>query len=184
MGRMSKNDKGFSLVELIIVIAIISVIITAAVLSISLIFGANARTCANDVKSALAGNKIAAMGKNAAFLEIYRDAGNENIYCRQFQQNTDGTWRGGEPEKIGNARVYIAYCPDGGTETELGAGDSIYMAYDRSSGSFRDSGVMQKDDGTSVTIQFYSYIHVTGGRKDLMVKMTKLTGKVSIDAVP
>ena len=58
------------------------------------------------------------------------------------------------------------------------------MAYDRSSGSFRDSGVMQKDDGTSVTIQFYSYIHVTGGRKDLMVKMTKLTGKVSIEAVP
>lgn len=182
MKGISKNNKGYSLVELIIVIAIMAVVMSTLIFSISLVFSANAKTCANDIKSALAETKITSMGKNEAFVEIYRDASNGCIYSRQFMKREDGSWYGKKAEKIGNARVYVAYCVDGGSETELAEGDSIYLAYDRSSGSFRSTGTMQKDDGTSVAIAYYSKIHVWGGNKNLQVSLIKLTGKVSVEA--
>lgn len=181
MKEISNDNKGYSLVELIIVIAIIAVLTGTLIFSISMIFSANARTCANDIKSALAETKITSMGKSEAFVEIYRDANNGCIYSRQFMKKEDGSWYGKDPEKIGNARVYVAYCVDGGSETELAEGDAIYLAYERSSGSFMSTSTMQKSDGTSAAIAYYSKIHVMGGNKDLQVSLIKLTGKVSVE---
>ena len=54
---MEKDNKGYSLVELIIVIAIMALLTGTAFFSINMIFGAGAKACANDIKEALAENK-------------------------------------------------------------------------------------------------------------------------------
>jgi len=43
---MKKNNKGFSLIELIVVIAIMSIMVGFLVVSLSTVFGTKARECA------------------------------------------------------------------------------------------------------------------------------------------
>ena len=109
---MEKNNKGYSLVELIIVIAIMALLTGTVFFSINMIFGAGAKACANDIKEALAENKVTAMGKSGARVEIYRDASDDCVYAVQWIKSGTG-WepkRADEsgntvPEKIGNSRV-------------------------------------------------------------------------------
>ena len=109
---MRKNNNGYSLVELIIVIVIMALLTGTAFLSISIIFGASAKTCANDIKEALAENKVTAMGKSEAKVEIYRDASDNNVYIIQWIKEGED-WKpkktddagNAVPEKIGNSRV-------------------------------------------------------------------------------
>ena len=68
------NNSGYSLVELIIVIAIMAVLIGTVFYSITMIFGANAKTCANNIQRAIADCKVTTMGKKEAYMELYRDA--------------------------------------------------------------------------------------------------------------
>lgn len=172
---MKKNNKGFSLVELIIVIAIIAVILGTAFFSLNLVFGANAKTCANDIKNAIAQGKINAMGKSNAYVEIFRDTTDQCIYARQCILE-NGTWAIGEAELISNARVYVGFVPEGGTETELAPGDSVRISFDRGSGSFREF-----HDGATVA-PVYSEVLVRGGTRAYRLVLTKLTGKVNIEA--
>lgn len=167
---MRKNNKGYSLVELIIVVAIMAILTGVCFFSVAMIFNAGAKTCANNIKEAIAENKVTAMGKSEAMIKIYKDASDGCIYSQQWVK-TGGVWDGGEPEQIGNSRVYVAYVPEGGSETELTSGASIEICFDRGSGSFRenDAGVV------------YSEILVQAGRRKYHLTLTKLTGKVSIE---
>lgn len=167
---MKKKNGGYSLVEIIIVIAIMSILTGGLVYSVNMVFGANAKTCANDLRGAIAQNKINAMGKSEAKVEIYRDASNQCIYAKQWVWS-NGAWEDKGAEKISNARVYVAFVPEGGTAVELNPGDSVEICFDRSSGSFKanDAGII------------YSEILVEGGRRSFTVVLTRLTGKVSVE---
>lgn len=171
---MKRDNKGYSLVELIIVIAILMVLIGSTIFSIGIVFNAGAKACANDIKNALAQNKVTAMGRSDAYVEIYKNDTDQCIYSRQCIKTSSG-WQDGDWEKIGNARVYVAYTPEGGSETELTAGSSIKICIDRSSGSFR------ADAGTGAAV--YSEILVQSGHRAYKITMTKLTGKVSLEVV-
>lgn len=169
---MKKDNKGYSLVELIIVIAIMALLAVTTLFSISMIFGASAKACANDIKEALAENKVTAMGKSEAKVEIYRDAADDCVYVRQWVKKGD-VWESKDPEQLGNSRVYVAYVAEGETdETELTAGSSLQICYDRSNGSFSD-----KSDGCILCEEIY----VKGGSRFYKLTLTKLTGKVVVE---
>lgn len=178
---MNRKNGGYSLVEVVIVIAIMAILTGGLFFSVNLVFGANAKTCANDIRAAIAQNKVNAMGKSEAKVIIERDASNNCIYATQaiktynksthaWEWNNEGPSPTARREKIGNAKVYVAFTPEGGTAVELAPGDSVEICFDRSSGSFRenDAGVI------------YSEILVEGGRRSFTVELTRLTGKVSV----
>ena len=79
--KLAKNNSGFSLVELIIVIAIIAALIGTVVLSVSMVFSANAKACSNDLQRAIADCKVTTMGKAQAWLIVYRGE-NDRIYSQ------------------------------------------------------------------------------------------------------
>ena len=81
--RISKNNRGFSLVELIIVIAIIAALIGTVILSVSMVFSANAKACSNDLQRAVADCKVTTMGKAKAWLVVYR-GDNGRIYSQMY----------------------------------------------------------------------------------------------------
>lgn len=175
---MNRKNGGYSLVEIVIVIAIMAILTGGLFFSVNLVFGANAKTCANDIRAAIAQNKVNAMGKSEAKVVIERDAANSCIYATQLigtynkstgilEWNTADSKR----EKIGNAKVYVEFTTKSGVSTELTPGDSVEICFDRSTGSFKanDAGII------------YSEVLVEGGRRSFTVVMTELTGKVSVE---
>lgn len=158
------NNKGFSIVELIIVIAIIAVLGTGAMFSISLIFSSNAKACANSLKTAIADCKVTTMGKEEAWMEIYRGS-NQNVYY-QIHTKKNGVEEIKDPEKIGGDRVYLQYTDAAGTSAELTtSGSHIIVAFDRATGSFTDATCKS--------------IEIIGGTRHYTLTFTKLTGKVT-----
>ena len=176
--KLHNRNKGFSIVELIIVVAIIAALTTTAMLSISMIFSANAKTCANTIQRAVADCKVTTMGKSAAWLVIYREADGE-LYgqvhtMEQKQGEAAGTYEEivHEPEKLGGKRVSITYTDDAGTdmgELPVGESNGIRIEFDRSSGSFKDGTIKSID--------------VTGGGRHYQLTLIKLTGKLSVTAL-
>lgn len=173
------DNNGYSLIELVIVLAIIAAIMGTVFYSIILIFSANAKSTANDIQRAIGDCKVATMGKASAYMELYRDAGNENVYTRMYVMDSSGAYVPSEPQKVGPRRVTVAYSQDGTSETELAAGDKIAIFFDRANGGFTTGTA---DDGTTYPI--YKAIFVQGGSKHYKIELTKLTGKSEVKVVP
>jgi prepilin-type N-terminal cleavage/methylation domain-containing protein len=157
--RRKRSDGGYSIVELIIVIAIIAVIVAAVSYSVVMIFSANAKACANNLQRAVNDCKVTAMGKADASLEIYGQDG--KVYSRM---TVDGVAQ--EPQKIGTNKVSVI-CETDADDIDISAGGSVTIAFDRSTGSFRD-------DTTVDTIV------IAGGHREYELKLIRLTGKTEL----
>ena len=95
------NDKGVSLVELIIIIAIMAVLSTGLISMIGILNGRAARECAQDTLSALSKVRVLTLSKSAGappsgkasdadvYLEIIPDS-DGRILIKQAKKNEDG----------------------------------------------------------------------------------------------
>ncbi len=167
--KLHIDNNGYSLIELIIVMAIIAVLLTTVVFSITMVFSANAKACANDIQRAITDCKVTTMGKAEAYMEIYRDT-NENIYSQMFVVE-NGSTEAMDPEKLGPARVTVSYTLADDSTGELTAGGAkLRIAFDRASGSF--------------TTDTCKSIEVRGGTKHYEITLTRLTGKSSLKMLP
>ncbi len=170
------NNEGYSLIELVIVMAIIAVIMSTVFYSIILIFSANAKSTANDIQRAIGDCKVTTMGRTEAYMELYRDASNQNVYTKMYIWDSTAPapdFVESEPQKVGPGKVTVKYRVSGGTETELLAGDKIEIWFDRATGGF-------KEDRSG---NIYDLIRVEGGSKNYEIKLIKLTGKSEVKAV-
>lgn len=156
---------------MIIVLAIIAAIMSAVFFSVILIFSANAKSTANDIQRSIGDCKVTTMGRSAAYMELYRDASNENVYTKMYiWDNSVGDYVESEPQKVGPVRVTVAYKEKTGSRTELTAGDTIQIWFDRATGGF-------KPDGSG---NLYEIIYVEGGSKKFEITLTALTGKSEV----
>lgn len=181
MRRMEKDNNGFSVIELIIVVAIIAAVVTTCALSISLVLNANARTCANDIVRAIAECKIATMtkGQGNVRLLLYRDSSGSIYSELQTRRTSVDNWETGNDgaEKIG-AKKCIVGSADGSDDLPHKSGSAVptletgmwEVYFDRSSGSFKS--------GTSV-----SDIYVQGGKRKYHIHFEELTGKTTLETV-
>lgn len=181
MRRMEKNNSGFSIVELIIVIAIIAAVVTTAALSVGLVFSANARTCTNDIIGAISECKIATMsaGQGNVRLLLYRD--DTGTIFSELQTLEAGSWTTGNDgaEKIGARRCMVTTIDEDGKEVELGQRDNAWEIYfNRSSGSFLEN----LDSGATATNVWE--IYVRGGSKNYHIHLERLTGKTTMELLP
>ncbi|MDE6388665.1 MAG: prepilin-type N-terminal cleavage/methylation domain-containing protein [Lachnospiraceae bacterium] len=178
MRRMEKNNSGFSIVELIIVIAIIAAVLTTAALSVGLVFSANARTCTNDIIGAISECKIATMsaGRGNVRLLLYRD--DTGTVFSELQTLEAGSWTTGNngAEKIGARRCMVG-STDGGDDLPQ-RDDAWEIYFNRSSGSFLES----LDSGATATNVWE--IYVRGGSKNYHIHLERLTGKTTMELLP
>lgn len=172
MRRLSKNNKGYSLVEMIIVVAIIAVIGLGATWSIILVLSGNAKTCAHSIMNAISECKIMTMskGQGNVRLLLYRDD-DGNIYSElQMRETTSAAWETSYNglEKIGAKRCSVG-SSDGADDLPNKANPwEIY--FDRSSGSF----LYDADKGGVTSVE---HIYVMGGRRNYHITLQRLTGK-------
>ena len=173
---MEKNNKGYSLVEVIIVVAIIAAIGLTAMLSVSLIFNANARTCANDIAGAISECKIMTMtkGQGNVRLILYRDGENGNIFYElQTRESTSASWETNNDgaQKVGAGKCIVG-SSDGANDLPDSPDTAWEIYFDRSTGALYT--------GTSSEIMDHG-IYVVGGNRRYHIKIEKLTGKQTLE---
>ena len=170
-----KDNRGYSLVELVIVIAIIAVMSTFIFLGFGLLTGQNARECANDLSAALDKEKNYALTRSAmvdCYLELtYHDNAYYVIYWQPRNAYVRGTseddWVKAEEEKIGKGNLTVKYYLPGEDRSQYKDTDhsghsvkdqSLKFVFDRVSGAYKlflesdgTPGAMKvtKEDGTT-----------------------------------
>lgn len=144
-----KDNKGFSLVELVIVLAIMAVLGGAIFYSYTLMTGQYARECANSLSTALDKEKNYALTRSASvdcYMEIVKDGNNyvaryyvpQSAIADGTDYNMDGAdWLLAEELKIGKSRVDISYQIGGGSIITLDDDTSVKFVYNRISGAMK-----------------------------------------------
>ncbi len=184
---MREDNRGFSLVELMVVIAIMAVVIGIFFAGTGYIASTSARSLANSIKSAIGETRIRTMGKQETVLYIYRDK-TDSKYYKQYVIKVNGSWKEPEPpEVLGKHHPNLEYTV-GGTDTLLADGDHILIGFDRRTGKEEtvtginadvDSSTGKLITGTaSMNSIICENIKISGGGSEYNVEIIPATGKV------
>lgn len=141
---MKKHSKGFTMIELIIVIAIIGIFTALSTISLNYLHAGNVKSSAQKVNRVLTELKMDAMSRNErAFMYIYNKDNNYYMWCTTTETFSIGDAKG---ERIGNKTTRVS--ADG---KELTSGEYVRIGYRKSNGAFIDGTprrlVFSKNDG-------------------------------------
>lgn len=173
-----KKNKGFSLVELIVVIAIMVVLAAATVMVLANQPGWRVKNATDSLRTAIGATKTEAMSKHRASLTITREA--DGYYVQVT---------GREKEHIGNSKsVKVLYAVNGGeANVEIAMGTPLQFSFDRSSGAFtpiidgKDASgnyvFRSRMDGGVSTMVYCTGLKIECGNKSKELVLVKDTGK-------
>lgn len=186
---MKQDNRGLSLVELIVVIAIMAIMVGVGILSISLLFGTQARGCAQKVSSMLNETKTGSLSRfdetmtltycvknqdgNKAFTTDGYYAINQ-IYTidKNAVRMPIGTADSAEVRSMGSGKVIITVYLSDGSSFALEQDKKITISYDRSTGAFEPVIV----NGVQ-TVHYVDKITFASGTRTYTITMVKETGK-------
>lgn len=186
-----KDDKGFSLIELIVIMAIMGVVITFGVIKSEVIFSYNAQEAYKKVVNTLTTEKVQVLAHSTltsstasvtksdgtvsddvrdkgVYIEFYVDGNSiyTKTYVKGVAQNADGS------KVAGKGVTITCKVRDGASLSDVvlsgGEGHGICFSYDRATGAF-----LPYKDG-----KYIEEIHVLGGTREYVIKLMKKTGKV------
>ena len=150
-----KENRGFSLVEVLIVVAIMGIMIGFVFIGLPLLTGQHAKKCANNMSAALGKEKnyaLARSGTADCYMELLLDADGYHVkYYIPKNAVVTGAgpsdWVLAEDEVIGSQQVEVTCELEGGTSLDITTGQSLKLVYDRASGACKPSF---KGDGSGV----------------------------------
>lgn len=174
-----KNNKGFSLVEMIIAIAIVAVLSGASIVSIGVLRNNDIKKTNNYVNTILGNTKTYCMSKKTASCTFYQTA--DGIRCKMKVNGEEIS-----DELIGGDQVTMKYrvasskgtyaVTDAATQTlgALNSGDELEISFDRSSGALVPHHI-------STPNKYYVYeIYLVKGSKLYTYQFVPLTGKFTV----
>ncbi len=164
-----KNNGGYSLIELLVILAIVSVFTGFIGYNVAVTNSFRARECAKDIATDIQSLKVTTLAKSATVgdtkMILYKTG--KEIH-RKFVYK-DGT----EDDKLLVKRVTVRHGIKGGLMKELGdigSGNEMTVTFNRASGSMVDAG-----GAVSTT----NYVEVYGtADKKYTVELVPSTGKV------
>ena len=163
---MKKNNKGFSLVELIVIIAIMAVAMGAIITYIGSLGTAQAKQCANGLLTGFSQTKVCAMSRSSASMVVYSNE--DGVFLLTKQGSNERT------EKIGKKGTVVEYRTVRDSSTFSPVGDSVdtgvKIEFDRASGACKKMASSE-----------YCYgFKVTNGRTTYIVNIEPITGRATI----
>ncbi len=169
MSMKKLGNKGFSLVELMVIIGIMSILTGIFTFGFSLISNKQVDQCAKKIQMSLENARTTSMGKKYVDLHFYYSGG--KIYVEKRIDMSGST----AITEMGDGSLTVKYvlkdASGAQTSTTLQSADLYNVCFDRASGSLKPiSGNTYLD-----------HFEVSNGRKTLKVKIEKLTGRVTIE---
>ena len=189
-----KNNKGFTLVELIVVISIFTILLGILEPSVSSIFSYRAKRAANSIVAALDKTKTEAMNRlvgemvlertdDGYYVSYYLDRGKQSGIVKE------------QAEKIAPKNTLISYTTTENTMgTEMQLGDKLIFTFNREDGSFRplQEKIIRSDEITnSLNVHrdisfpdnvgnYCTSITVKGGSRISTIKLETGTGSCTV----
>lgn len=186
---MRKDNKGFSMVELVVVIALMAVLGSVLVYSFSMVTGQEARQCANNISTVLDKAKNYAMtksGSSDAYVEITKGSdGFIATFYKPVSPINDSAVPGSadyaqlETESIGKKAVGVTVTLEGGSSFEINETTRLRIYFDRVSGAFKEAVVIS---GSSETKAYCTGITIVRGRT-YQISFFNPTGKHTLDRI-
>lgn len=169
---MKKDHRGLSLIEIIVVIAIMSILAGTVGIGVGMALRRPVDECASKLQASLQSNRLTAMGKISAKLEIYMDDG--YIYIRETIVSSDGVRT--TETRIGDRGILLEYKLSGGDALIPlpEDGSPLILSFDRSSGAFKDLEEM------TLPNVYCEKIVISKGDRVKELTLARLTGKVTL----
>ena len=167
--RMRQDNRGVSLVEILIVVSIITVLAGVGIYSVSLMSGKPAMKCAQKIMYSLERHRTTAMSKVGAKYLLEQDG--DKVYFREYVidgADASGAWVLNSQSEVGSSGVTVTYMLDSDTTPQP---LPLELEFDRSSGAFKPQA----------SGRYCTRIVASRGGKDYKLTLVPLTGKVYID---
>lgn len=176
MKKLNNDDCGFSLVEVIIVVSIMSVMIGIIGYGLSLSSGRPAEQCAKRLSAAISHGRTATMGKYRNVITVKKeDDGSltvtEDTYVKIYDDPTIPPDTSQRRSLVGAKDVTVEYKIGTGGYVPLNNGSSIEIRYDSGSGAMKKTANSGAD--------YYTGFRISKAGKVWYVNMETLTGKVT-----
>ena len=166
--RTKINNQGFSLVELIVTIGIVSLLIAGFFVCFNILTNKSVEECAKKMQSKMENNRTTTMGKLSSSLKFYVSGGKIKV-----DETIDGNT---STSVVGDSSVTVTYDSKNGADVENDvnlASQPLIVSFDRASGS------LNKDAND----RYLTYIKISNstGSKVITLKVDKLSGRVSVE---
>lgn len=167
-----KNNKGMSFIEIIIVVAIMSIAIGVGGYGLSMVSGRAAESCARNITSSLQHVRTLSMGKYATYAKLYKSDADGKIYIEVYQRvKEEEGYTAVRNALVGDSTVEVI-C-DGAV---LGSG-GVLIGFDRS------TGALVTEVGGDKTTSAVGQISVSKAHTTMYVLIEAVTGKVTVQRV-
>ena len=178
-GRNNKNG-GFSLVELIIVVAIMAIVVGVMGLSVGTLTGRKTAKCADEIVSTLERARVLTLGKEQNQVEFVLTDGSGEYPAQIYQGGTKASDRivGKDPITI---QVYFANDNKAYSLSELKgtlpyatATGGLHLVFNRASGAFEEKTCAAND----VVKDYCDKIVISNGTRTITITTVGRTGKI------
>lgn len=157
------DNRGFSLVELMVVIGIIAIILGSFTYGYSVVSNKEVDQCAKKIQTILDSTRSTAMGKRSVNLQLYYNGG--KIIAERTINGTEV-----KKTEVGDDSLIVSYTLSDGTSKDLSTDSLSNISFDRASGSLNPS--IGKNT-------YLKKITISNGRKNVYIEIDKLTGRVT-----
>ena len=169
-----KKNEGLSLIELVVVIAIMSVMIAVVGISVTVLSRQKVSNAASDVKSLLQTAQTIAMSKDNCHVEI-QEIGDSVVFTTYSSSNKI-------IDKVTlDEKITVSLSYASGSSMNMDVLGAVGIYYKRESGAFDSASVCgttgNPKSGTAVDP--IRWIRFSNGNKSVTLHLTELTGKVS-----
>lgn len=177
MKKLNTDNRGFSIVELIVVIAIMSALTGVVGFGFSLSNGKPAEECAKKLVSAISHGRTATMGKYRNEIIVRKESDGrltvtEDTLIRIENEGTpaENHVTSQRSSTVGAKGVTVEYKTGTGGYTELMPGNEIRLRYDSGSGALKK---------TAPGDAYYTGFRISKSGKVWYVKLETLTGRIT-----